>query len=547
MQVIKLGTTSLPQDVIHEYISSLRQIYTPEVGVSPWRIQMDADSVLQSYDLFLHNCNNFSNDLAEFLVGRGIPDYITSLPQTVLNTPFGQMLKPQLDSAMRSMTQAPLPPSSAPAARAVRPSSTSNGVNGAHSGSGSRNSLPSGGVVRNVTDLGELERILNTASKKCAVIFFTSSTCAPCKIMYPAYDELAAEAGNKAVLIKVDIRHAYEIAAKHGVRATPTFMTFLHGVKENEWTGADESRLRGNVGLLLQMARHPHLNLHLPNVLGTSRRPLAYTKVPPLDKLINKMGDFGQDPAIQAVRDFVATRNTEGSREATLPDLKAFTSTVKRVLPQLQDDVSFTMVDLVRVAVVDPRVSGFYAEEDGHQMLATILDHANSGDRPYSLRLVTLQMLCNMFTLPLFATQTLQDSKILAGTIQVLTSNLPDGAHGNASIAAASLAYNLALSINKRRMDGQDDLISDADQLQALLSVVEGLSLGQASTEAFKRNLVAFGYLVCCARKDTEVLDYVKAADVASILREKIVESAEEKEFILEIANELLGKGLNLN
>lgn len=45
-----------------------------------------------------------------FLIGAGIPDRITSLPQTVLNTPFGQMLKPQLDKAIRGITQAPSPP-----------------------------------------------------------------------------------------------------------------------------------------------------------------------------------------------------------------------------------------------------------------------------------------------------------------------------------------------------------------------------------------------------------------------------------------------------
>lgn len=35
MRVIPLGTTSLPQDVIYEYLESLRQIYTPEVKLVP--------------------------------------------------------------------------------------------------------------------------------------------------------------------------------------------------------------------------------------------------------------------------------------------------------------------------------------------------------------------------------------------------------------------------------------------------------------------------------------------------------------------------------
>lgn len=42
-----------------------------------------------------------------FLVGAGIPDRITSLPQTVLNTPFGQIIKRQLESSIQGITQAP--------------------------------------------------------------------------------------------------------------------------------------------------------------------------------------------------------------------------------------------------------------------------------------------------------------------------------------------------------------------------------------------------------------------------------------------------------
>lgn len=40
----------------------------------------------QSYDLFHHNCNSFSNELAQFLTSQCIPEYITNLPQEVLET-----------------------------------------------------------------------------------------------------------------------------------------------------------------------------------------------------------------------------------------------------------------------------------------------------------------------------------------------------------------------------------------------------------------------------------------------------------------------------
>jgi len=38
------------------------------------------------YHLFNHNCNTFSNEVANFLTGRNIPPHITNLPQEVLQT-----------------------------------------------------------------------------------------------------------------------------------------------------------------------------------------------------------------------------------------------------------------------------------------------------------------------------------------------------------------------------------------------------------------------------------------------------------------------------
>jgi len=183
-----------------------------------------------------------------FLVGKNIPSHITSLPQTVLNTPFGQMLKPQLDQAMRGITQAPVAPAAMPRP-GIRPTSTANGPTTPSRSAGTNGaSIETNGEqvgkVHNITRLRDLERLLELAKKSCAVIFFTSATCPPCKIVYPAYDELAAEAGKKAVLIKIDISQAYEIGSKYQVRATPTFMSFLHGGKENEWVGANSSQLR---------------------------------------------------------------------------------------------------------------------------------------------------------------------------------------------------------------------------------------------------------------------------------------------------------------
>ncbi|NWZ72327.1 DESI1 isopeptidase, partial [Acrocephalus arundinaceus] len=80
--VVDLGNTEVTEEIFLEYLSSL--------GESVFRGE--------SYNLFEHNCNTFSNEVAQFLTGKKIPSYITDLPSEVLATPFGQALRPLLDS-----------------------------------------------------------------------------------------------------------------------------------------------------------------------------------------------------------------------------------------------------------------------------------------------------------------------------------------------------------------------------------------------------------------------------------------------------------------
>jgi desumoylating isopeptidase 1 len=228
-----------------------------------------------------------------FLVGKNIPDHITTLPETVLNTPFGQMLRPMLDRSMRPITQAPVPNQST-----------------VHTNGASQPQQVSAKVL-NITAASELETALSSATDSCAVIFFTSSTCGPCKILYPTYDELAAAAGDKATLIKVDINFAQEIAAKYHVRATPTIQTFLKGEKDEEWSGADVVRLRTTVERLVRMAHppHPHSNFPVFALVEVAGKPIQYTKIPPLDKLVAKLGKAAEEPIVASVKQFISGLN----------------------------------------------------------------------------------------------------------------------------------------------------------------------------------------------------------------------------------------------
>ncbi|KAI0244462.1 hypothetical protein L0F63_001760 [Massospora cicadina] len=94
LEIVDLGTTELPEEVFFEYLEELQDSYTPE-----------------KYHLLDFNCNHFSNEVVGFLNGSQIPDHIQSLPSDFLATPFGQMLRPKIDSffgASRSQNPVPL-------------------------------------------------------------------------------------------------------------------------------------------------------------------------------------------------------------------------------------------------------------------------------------------------------------------------------------------------------------------------------------------------------------------------------------------------------
>ncbi|KNE66502.1 hypothetical protein AMAG_11635 [Allomyces macrogynus ATCC 38327] len=96
VQTIDMGTTEIPRDLFDEYLREIREQYTAD-----------------KYHLLDHNCNTFTNQICQFLVGRGIPDHILGLPRDFLDTPFGQAMRPMIDAFFSSphqpVNQFPMP------------------------------------------------------------------------------------------------------------------------------------------------------------------------------------------------------------------------------------------------------------------------------------------------------------------------------------------------------------------------------------------------------------------------------------------------------
>jgi thiol-disulfide isomerase/thioredoxin len=399
--------------------------------------------------------------------------------------------------------------------------------------------------VKNPNSMHDFNELLAQARETCAVIFFTSQTCGPCKILYPVFDQLAAEAGAKCRFIKVDIGSLPEIGRLYSVRATPTFITYLKGEQENNWSGADPTALRGNVKLLLEMAwpRHAHESMQL-TTLRSSTKPVLYGKVPPIEKLLSKMGPVASSPAVLGVKDFVAARSADGSAEAALPDLDAFSWFLRDAVRQLPPETLFPVVDLLRAAMVDSRFSGYYAEEKDHKTIAPLITYVNElTNCPYALRLVALQMCCNLFSSPLYVKHILGCPSLTAPIVRLLIDSLLDDKHNNVRVVAASLAFNISLEASKIRTDDHREELSEAEQVELAASILEAISVEEESAEALRGFLLALGYLVYCMSHDSELAGLLKSMDAQSTILGKLKKFPKEP-LISEVGKDLLAAKL---
>ena len=70
-----LGVTHVPREVFEDFLREIAPRYTPA-----------------TYNLLNHNCNNFSEEAAQFLAGARLPSYILELPKEVMNSPIGALI-----------------------------------------------------------------------------------------------------------------------------------------------------------------------------------------------------------------------------------------------------------------------------------------------------------------------------------------------------------------------------------------------------------------------------------------------------------------------
>ncbi|KAI1006402.1 hypothetical protein K3495_g1819 [Podosphaera aphanis] len=504
-----LGKTELPKDVITQYLESLREKYTEK-----------------AYDIWKNNCNHFSDEFATFLVGHGIPGYISNLPQDVLMTPFGQMMKPHIDQMARQAQ------------------ANKGGLLGIQDTKSTTGSTKAVSNVIKVTSQAELDMFLQQAQRSCAVVFFTSQNCPPCHALYPTYHKLAAEAGKKSKFLLVDVATCPDVGMKYSIKATPTFITFLNGTINERWMGSNQTTLKNNVDTLLRIASppHPHDSLALPTFLSASTQTVSYEKIPPLENLKKKLGSFTEDSDLQGVLKYISDRTGDGKAEAPLSIFESFSNFLNSAPSKLPTEILFIVVDIFRVCMADPKVSKYYAEEKTHKIVADLISYVNSLENcPYSLRLVTLQLACNLFTSISYQPKILSCPILIQTILQLISNSLLEEKHLAVRVAAASLVFNIAVTNRNLRTDQDQGLLPETEQVELIALILEGIRLEKESPESLKGLLLALANLIYRAPEANDFGNLLEIMDAQEVVLSK-QKLFPQVSLVEEIGKVLLGK-----
>jgi len=97
-------------------------------------------------------------------------------------------------------------------------------------------------MVKQITNLADLEKAFKEAGKKAVLIDFFATWCGPCKVIAPELEKFSSKYPNMVVL-KVDVDEAEEVALKYDISAMPTFKVFVEGKEVDMVLGANTEKV----------------------------------------------------------------------------------------------------------------------------------------------------------------------------------------------------------------------------------------------------------------------------------------------------------------
>ncbi|ORX47548.1 DUF862-domain-containing protein [Piromyces finnis] len=256
-----LGETFIPKEVFLEFLQDISPRYTEA-----------------TYDLFENNCNNFSNEVSQFLTGKKIPEFINNLPKDALNTPLGPIVRQFSQSIANQINN---PESNGDTYGVIQngiqnlASATSNnndnvianllGNIGRSDNSHATNPtlLPSNIIkpesddinlnIRTIKKLSELNEIIKNHS--FIIIDFTMARCPPCQAIAPIFSKMLNDRLTDKnyqetcpvpnfVALKIDINQCEQLIPQYyGISATPTFTFMKNGKEIGRVVGANKNEI----------------------------------------------------------------------------------------------------------------------------------------------------------------------------------------------------------------------------------------------------------------------------------------------------------------
>lgn len=102
------------------------------------------------------------------------------------------------------------------------------------------------------------EKVIAASHRTLVLVDFWAEWCAPCRVLKPILEKLAAEYGGRFLLAKLNSDRDQEIAGRYGVRSIPNVKAFLNGELVDEFTGAlPEAQIRAFIDGLLPSPAEP--------------------------------------------------------------------------------------------------------------------------------------------------------------------------------------------------------------------------------------------------------------------------------------------------
>lgn len=453
----------------------------------------------QDYNLLSWNCNNFTQEVAQILTGSDIPAHIRSLPQDFLSTPFGRMLQPQIDAMFRHPSADLTSPS------VGAPSTSSNDLLNQVASRAYAGNTPvenksaiksaSSDPVRHITTQAQLAELLSLFPS--VAVLYTSESCPPCRIIKPAFQDLAhhhhvdeLKTGNhkRVAFAQVDSNaNTSALFAQSGVTATPTVKLFNFGKQSNQVRGTDVGELKTAVELMLfeVYPPHPHARLSKPlrSLSALPSRPHLYSSIPNLSSLLQKIDatlaqhpskSFAERADLQVARKTIASswipwlESTRNSTAARLPPSSLpteSTAVAKQLAAALPVDSLFPVLDLYRLSALqesfvaatfrNPTAADRKDVNGMTRLLSLVSELAFKNEWTTSHRpllLTAARLLTNLAASTPFV-EVIESHENVRSLVLELTTSLLLCPDASVRSAAATVAFNLAHHQHAERAD----------------------------------------------------------------------------------------------